>query len=154
MSTPPELPPVEVVLVTGPAGSGKTAFISACAAALRDDKTRKNVGYMSHRFVQEFGCTAPLPQPLARAVAESGFYSSVFDFGSGCVCCSPSGDFQRALSSLPSSRVCPHEAPEYPPSPSAPPPNPPPRIQQYLPVRRLRRLPSSFCPGAADDHRQ
>ena len=105
MSTPPELPPVEVVLVTGPAGSGKTAFISACAAALRDDKTRKNVGYMSHRFVQEFGCTAPLPQPLARAVAESGFYSSVFDFGSGCVCCSPSGDFQRALLELKEQRA-------------------------------------------------
>ena len=49
------------------------------------------VGYLCHRFIQEFGMTPPLPTTLERRAASdaSGFYSAIFDFGSGCACCSP-----------------------------------------------------------------
>ena len=101
--TTTKLSPVDVVLVTGPAGVGKTAFIEACVRGLPERWRR--VGYVSHRFVQEFGNTPPLPPALGAGVKHGGFYASVFDFGSGCVCCSPRGDFRRTLLELRQQRL-------------------------------------------------
>ena len=50
---------------------------------------------LKHKFAQEFGLSWGSDEwdDAGRPVA----FASVFDFGSGCVCCSPRGDVERAV---------------------------------------------------------
>eukprot|EP00965_Chrysotila_dentata_P255421 6212219-Pleurochrysis_carterae.AAC.2 len=76
---------IPVLIVSGYAAAGKTRMLRM---ALKDLAA---VGMISHRHAAEFGiATGALPANLT-------IYREVFDFGSGCLCCSPTGDLVRAL---------------------------------------------------------
>jgi G3E family GTPase len=50
------------------------------------------IGVIAHRSAEEFGIE---PHPIHAEIAV--FSSEVFDFGSGCLCCSPRGEMTRQL---------------------------------------------------------
>ncbi|CAE7832032.1 unnamed protein product [Symbiodinium sp. CCMP2592] len=50
-----------------------------------------------HRHARAFGLET---SPLAEGTLPCVHYSEVFDFGSGCLCCSPDGDLSRLLKDL------------------------------------------------------
>ena len=62
MTSPP--PSIDVVVVTGPSGAGKTALVERLASLLHADGAP--LGYICHRFIQEFGITPPLPTTPTR----------------------------------------------------------------------------------------
>ncbi|KAJ8602619.1 hypothetical protein CTAYLR_010196 [Chrysophaeum taylorii] len=76
----------EAIIVTGPPGSGKGSFV----AAVVERAGAHAIKVVRHRFAQEFGM---LSETLEGATDEA----AVYDFGSGCACCSPRGDFERAI---------------------------------------------------------
>ena len=87
----PSSVPVPVLIITGYAGAGKTVLTNLL---LQRAKTAKlNVAVIVHRQAEEYGIAtnpiddAPLP-----------FCETVYDFGSGCICCSPKGELIRLLS--------------------------------------------------------
>jgi G3E family GTPase len=52
--------------------------------------------------VQAYGLetTSPCPPSFGTSDARLTSYCEVYDFGSGCICCSPDGDLTRELSAL------------------------------------------------------
>ncbi|CAE6967475.1 unnamed protein product [Symbiodinium natans] len=83
------------VLVTGLPGSGKSALLTELLGDGRNGTMRAAV--CVHRHARAFGLeTTPLTVDTLPCV----HYSEVFDFGSGCLCCSPDGDLVRLLSDL------------------------------------------------------
>ena len=87
-----------VFLITGYAAAGKTHFVnlllSHCA------RLGLRVGVVSHRQAEEFGI-----HPTSIDAPSAAFYEEVYDFGSGCLCCSPRGDMTRVLTQLPNTEV-------------------------------------------------
>ena len=79
-----------VIIVTGYAAAGKTTLANLLLGECRASALR--VGLIAHRQVEEYGIA---PHPLDEAGVE---YDEVYDFGSGCLCCSPSGEMTRLLS--------------------------------------------------------
>ena len=82
-----------VIIVTGYAASGKTTLVNLLLGDRHASAMR--VGVIAHRQVEEYGI-APHPIHGREAGVE---YDEVFDFGSGCLCCSPSGEMTRLLGS-------------------------------------------------------
>ena len=82
--------PTEVLLVTGPPGAGRSALLGSLLAGLPPGA---RAAVCVHQFAKAFGLETT---PLERAA----HYSEVYDFGSGCVCCSPDGDLVRVLQGL------------------------------------------------------
>ena len=81
-----------VIIVTGYAAAGKTTLANLLLGECRASALR--VGLIAHRQVEEYGIA---PHPIDRL--EAGVeYDEVYDFGSGCLCCSPSGEMTRLLS--------------------------------------------------------
>jgi len=80
-----------VLIVTGYAAAGKTTLTNLLLGECRASALR--VGVIAHRQVEEYGI-APHP------IDETGVVEcdEVYDFGSGCLCCSPSGELTRLLS--------------------------------------------------------
>ena len=80
-----------VLIVTGYAAAGKTTLTNLLLGECRASAGR--VGVIAHRQVEEYGI-APHP------IDETGVVEcdEVYDFGSGCLCCSPSGELTRLLS--------------------------------------------------------
>ena len=76
------------VLKPGYAASGKTTLSNLL---LRSEPGLRT-GVIAHRQVEEYGI-APHPIALDGCAA----YDEVYDFGSGCICCSPSGELTRLL---------------------------------------------------------
>lgn len=74
-------------IITGGPGSGKGVFISKLARRLA---ASASLSVVRHRFAQEFAMCLDEALPAANEAA-------VYDFGSGCACCSPRGDFERAI---------------------------------------------------------
>ena len=102
--------PIHVVIVTGLPGAGRTAQLRKLLATLPPSAAP---AVCVHHFAKGFGLetSPPLPQPhllvpnegsSATAVAHDtvAHYSEVYDFGSGCICCSPDGDLVRVLREL------------------------------------------------------
>ncbi|KAH8066405.1 hypothetical protein JL722_845 [Aureococcus anophagefferens] len=83
-----------VIVVAGPPGGGKSTFIRSSLLP-RLHKAGRRAALLQHKFAQEFGLSWGSDEwdDAARPVA----FASVFDFGSGCVCCSPRGDVERAV---------------------------------------------------------
>ena len=77
-----------MIIVTGYAASGKTTLSNLL---LRSEPGLRT-GVIAHRQVEEYGI-APHPIALDGCAA----YDEVYDFGSGCICCSPSGELTRLL---------------------------------------------------------
>jgi len=93
---------VRVVMITGASGSGKTTvlanLLSSLTAEAAETTETTTVAVCMHHAAKAFHLeTGPLCATLAAHILH---YSEVFDFGSGCVCCSPDGDLTRVLSSL------------------------------------------------------
>ena len=80
-----------VIVVTGPIGYGKSRFIRRHLLPALHKQQRK-IALLEHRFSSEFGQHARQP-PKELAFKEAT--ANVFDFGGGCVCCSPRGDVER-----------------------------------------------------------
>ena len=85
-----------VVVVTGPIGYGKSRFIRRHLLPALHKQQRK-VALLEHRFSSEFGQHARQPP---KELAFDGATANVFDFGGGCVCCSPRGDVERRTREL------------------------------------------------------
>ena len=85
-----------VIVVTGPIGYGKSRFIRRhLLPALH--KQKRKVALLEHRFSSEFGQHARQP---SKELAFPEATANVFDFGGGCVCCSPKGDVERRTREL------------------------------------------------------
>ena len=89
----PGVPDVPVILITGYAGAGKTHLTNLLLA--RCVELGLAAGVVAHRQAEEFRIS-PTPIEVTRAA----FSGEVFDFGSGCLCCSPRGEMTRLLSEL------------------------------------------------------
>ena len=89
-SPPPRIP---ATILTGYAGAGKSHVVNALLAEAARRKLR--VAVVAQRAAEEF---ALLPNPIRADLAVA--YTEVYDFGSGCLCCSPRGEMTRALSEL------------------------------------------------------
>ena len=76
---------VPVLVVTGFAGAGKTTLVNRLLA-----QSELRVGVIAHRQAEEFGI-AP------HAIEAATVSETVYDFGSGCICCSPKGELSRLL---------------------------------------------------------
>ena len=79
-----------VVIVTGYAAAGKTHVVNALISELQGQP----VGVIAHRQAEEFHIVTNAVTPHAAFIGE------VYDFGSGCICCSPTGDLTRLLLEL------------------------------------------------------
>ena len=86
-----------MLLITGYVGSGKTTLLNRLlsTAARRSLK----VGLIVHRQAEEYGIA---PHGISTRDT-TAFCESVYDFGSGCICCSPKGELTRLLSQCASS---------------------------------------------------
>lgn len=74
-------------IITGGPGSGKGVLVCKLTRRLA---ASASVSLVRHRFAQEFAMCLDEALPAANEAA-------VYDFGSGCACCSPRGDFERAI---------------------------------------------------------
>ena len=81
---------VPVVIVTGYAASGKTLLVNRFLALCKARGLA--AGLVLHRHAEEFGIT---PHEIDARCAR--YHDVVYDFGSGCLCCSPKGDLIRLL---------------------------------------------------------
>jgi G3E family GTPase len=83
---------MEALIITGLPGSGRSTLLGHLLRSLPEDA---RAAVCVHHFAKEFGleCTATGTSAQVR-------YAEVFDFGSGCVCCSPDGDLGRLLFAL------------------------------------------------------
>ena len=85
--------PTPVIVITGYAASGKTVLVNRLLAAC--EKRGLKAGVICHRQAEEYGI-----EPSAVDSNRAAFYSTIYDFGSGCICCSPKGDLTRILREL------------------------------------------------------
>ncbi|KAK3264189.1 hypothetical protein CYMTET_27053, partial [Cymbomonas tetramitiformis] len=83
---------IQVSVLTGFLGSGKTTCLNHLLQELASEAVP---AVILHRFAYEFELDTIVVHKTRLA-----FFSEVFDFGTGCLCCSPRGDFTRALWSL------------------------------------------------------
>ena len=84
---------VPVLLITGYAAAGKTFLVNRLLDHCHE--RGQKCGVIAHRAAEEFGI-APYPIDAGRAA----YSDEVFDFGSGCLCCSPRGEMSRLLFDL------------------------------------------------------
>jgi G3E family GTPase len=84
---------VPVLVVTGYAAAGKTWLVNCLLASCE----RKHImaGVIMHRQAEEFGI-----QTHGLADGAAAFSETVYDFGSGCICCSPKGELTRLLTEI------------------------------------------------------
>eukprot|EP00241_Pyramimonas_parkeae_P009406 CAMPEP_0114260200 /NCGR_PEP_ID=MMETSP0058-20121206/20338_1 /TAXON_ID=36894 /ORGANISM="Pyramimonas parkeae, CCMP726" /LENGTH=121 /DNA_ID=CAMNT_0001375375 /DNA_START=211 /DNA_END=572 /DNA_ORIENTATION=- len=81
---------IPVVLVGGFLGAGKTTLLNHL---LRQLPAGAVAAVVLHKFALEFELETAEVELHDRVA----FFREVFDFGTGCICCSPKGDFARAL---------------------------------------------------------
>lgn len=87
-------PIVETILITGLPGSGRSTLVSSLLGSL---PFGSRCAVCVHRHAKAFTLeTTALPV----ADPPCAHYSEVYDFGSGCLCCSPDGDLSRLLADL------------------------------------------------------
>ena len=83
---------IAVVLVSGGVGAGKSSCLNALLTTL---PAGARAAVCTHAFALSFGL-----ETTAVAGGAVVFSDEVYDFGGGCVCCSPRGDFTRFLERL------------------------------------------------------
>ena len=89
-SPPPRIP---ATILTGYAGAGKSHVVNALLAEAARRKLR--IAVVAQRAAEEFALS---PNPIRADLAVA--YTEVYDFGSGCLCCSPRGEMTRSLAEL------------------------------------------------------
>lgn len=82
---------IPVYLVTGLPGCGKTRMLNKLIETLHPGTMPITI---VHRFAREFGLDV---HPVAERAFAHGLYGEMHDFGSGCVCCSPTGEMLQHL---------------------------------------------------------
>lgn len=90
-----------VLIITGAPGSGKTTLLNRLLAELDGFAPGSVPAVITHRLAREFGLDTH-PVDSAAGSARGGgrevmLRGEMFDFGSGCVCCSPTGDLRQHL---------------------------------------------------------
>ena len=80
---------IKVTIITGSTGVGKSSFLIELLQSL---PPHANSIVISHRHANSYGLETSIC-PFTRRVV----HYQVFDFGSGCICCSPDGDLTRLL---------------------------------------------------------
>jgi len=85
---------VPVVVITGAPGVGKTSLLNRLIAELPGAIPGAEPAVITHRFAREFGLDL---SPVREDPSTPTLRGEMFDFGSGCVCCSPSGELVQHL---------------------------------------------------------
>ncbi|EKX42736.1 hypothetical protein GUITHDRAFT_141127, partial [Guillardia theta CCMP2712] len=87
---------VSCCLVTGMTGSGKTSLVRSLLSSLPQDA---RCIVCIHQHAKSFGLDSqpPIPSDMLPSDPRLAHFCQVFDFGSGCICCSPDGDLTREL---------------------------------------------------------
>eukprot|EP00960_Hanusia_phi_P075909 768480-Hanusia_phi.AAC.4 len=87
---------ISCCLITGMTGSGKTSLVKSLLNSLPPDA---RCIICIHQHAKSFGLDshAPVPSDMAPDDPRLAHFCQVFDFGSGCICCSPDGDLTREL---------------------------------------------------------
>ena len=87
---------ISTILVTGLTGSGRTTLIQHLLATL---PAEARCAVCVHQHAKGFGLEAHYPTPYGFDPDDErlAVYFEVYDFGSGCICCSPDGDLTRLL---------------------------------------------------------
>eukprot|EP00927_Polykrikos_kofoidii_P055969 TRINITY_DN50153_c0_g1_i1.p1 TRINITY_DN50153_c0_g1~~TRINITY_DN50153_c0_g1_i1.p1 ORF type:complete len:633 (+),score=98.81 TRINITY_DN50153_c0_g1_i1:89-1987(+) len=90
---------VEALIITGLPGSGRSALLASLMASLPEgSRCAVCVHHHALAFSLETAALAVDRMPCVH-------YSEVFDFGSGCLCCSPDGDMTRLFADLAARRA-------------------------------------------------
>ena len=82
-----------VYIITGYAAAGKTSLLNLLLRSCSNSGAAAAV--VVHRQAEEYGI---VPHAIEQDLAVA--YEEVFDFGSGCLCCSPQGEMTRLLRTL------------------------------------------------------
>ena len=93
---------IQCCIITGLTDSGKTTTLNSILDAMPKSDAF-HVAVCRHHHAKAFGLETT---PLTRQ-ARVAHYFEVFDFGSGCICCSPDGDLMRGLQSLAAEQTVP-----------------------------------------------
>ena len=80
--------PTPVLIVCGYAAAGKTHLVNLLLRAC--EVHGKKAGVIVHRQAEEFGI-----EPHTVDAQRACLVETIYDFGSGCICCSPRGDLTR-----------------------------------------------------------
>ena len=84
-----------VIIISGYVAAGKTTLVNRLLKAAKEGGGLR-VGVIAHRQAEEFGV-----EPVRLEAPTLAHYSdAVYDFGSGCICCSPKGELTRLLTDL------------------------------------------------------
>ena len=83
---------IQTTIITGSTGIGKSKFVINLLESLPETS---NAIFISHRHANSFGL-----ETTALYLLDNVTHHQVFDFGSGCICCSPDGDLTRLLKEL------------------------------------------------------
>ena len=106
--------PIQTSIVTG--GVGKTTFLSHLINTLPSSSV---VVVVSHRHANSWGLETT---HIATTPHLTVNHHQIFDFGSGCICCSPDGDLARLMATLNATQQHRLEQHGRPPTSTPPPP--------------------------------
>lgn len=82
--------PIPVTIIAGSFACGKTTLCNQLLDTL--GPAQRNVAVISHRFAEEYAC-----QPVVVHEPHCGLLEEVYDYGSGCLCCTPGGELNQRL---------------------------------------------------------
>mmetsp|Transcript_22339 Transcript_22339/g.51789 ORF Transcript_22339/g.51789 Transcript_22339/m.51789 type:complete len:365 (-) Transcript_22339:106-1200(-) len=85
--------PIPVTILAGSFGAGKTTACNELLTLLAPSKAK--VAVIAHRFAEEYLC-----QPLVVDPSQCELLEEVYDYGSGCLCCTPGGELNQRLNSM------------------------------------------------------
>ncbi|CAE7355046.1 Cbwd1 [Symbiodinium sp. CCMP2592] len=84
--------PIPVTIIAGSFGVGKTTACNQLLHLLASQE--RSVAVITHRFAEEYAC-----QPLLVS-SRCSLLEEVYDYGSGCLCCTPGGELNQRLNSM------------------------------------------------------
>ncbi|CAE7194492.1 Cbwd1 [Symbiodinium sp. CCMP2456] len=85
--------PIPVTIIAGSFGVGKTTACNQLLELLASKE--RSVAVITHRFAEEYAC-----QPLLINSFCCSLLEEVYDYGSGCLCCTPGGELNQRLNSM------------------------------------------------------
>jgi len=85
--------PIPVTIIAGSFGVGKTTACNQLLELLASKE--RSVAVITHRFAEEYAC-----QPLLVDSSCCSLLEEVYDYGSGCLCCTPGGELNQRLNSM------------------------------------------------------
>eukprot|EP00434_Breviolum_minutum_P018674 symbB.v1.2.016477.t1/scaffold1252.1/size200744/25 len=86
------LAPIPVTIIAGSFACGKTTL---CNELLDTVAPERHMAVISHRFAEEYAC-----QPVVVDESRCGLLEEVYDYGSGCLCCTPGGELNQRLNNM------------------------------------------------------